>query len=638
MNRKAIISLALALVMALFAVSALADYTAGTYTASANGNNGPVTVEVEFNESAIVSVTVTEHGETAGISDTAFERIPAAIVDGQTLAVDTVSGATNSSNAILTAVADCVAQAGGDVEALKTKEAEEDISSEPIDATADVIVVGGGGAGLSAAIAAAEAGSSVILIEKTGVLGGNTILSGGSWNAVDPDMINRTETVSGQIETLEEYLEKDPADYFGEYADALVQLQDEIREYLAGDTTMMFDSVTMHIIQCYEGGLRQDLDGNWIYGDYALVKNFCEQSLPTLQWINQNWKMPFKDTLTTVYGGLWKRGHSPIEGASKGSDYFRYGKEYADELGVQFMMDTAATSIVMQDGRAVGIVAEQKSGTPVTLHANKGVVLATGGYGGSVELVKEYNNFWPALPEEITTNNAPGVTGDGIFMAREIGADLVGMEFVQLLALAHPFADSSTGINGNPDQTLYVNKEGVRFVNEYEARDVIAAASLAQTDGMFYSIDDVDSVHVRHTDAQLDKWADQGNIWVADTLEELAEKLGIDPEVLVNTVETYNGYVEAGVDPDFGKNIMDLTIKTGPFYASPHKPAIHHTMGGIHINTNTEVIDTEGNVIPGLFAAGEVTGGIHAGNRLGGNAVADAFTYGRIAGAHAAAN
>ena len=250
--------------------------------------------------------------------------------------------------------------------------------------------------------------------------------------------------------------------------------------------------------------------------------------------------------------------------------------------------------------------------------------------------MKEYNNYWPSLPEEITTNNMPTITGDGIFMCRDIGANLVGMGFVQLMALSHPVTNGSTGMGGTPDLTLYVNKEGKRFVNECAARDVVAAAAFAQTDGMFYSIDDVNSVN--KTPEEIAGWLAQGYIWCADTLEELAEQIDIDPAALRETVDTYNSYVQNGSDLDFHKASMSRVIETGPFYATPHKPNIHHTMGGVQINTNAEVIDTEGNVIEGLFAGGEVTGGIHAGNRLGGNAVADALTFGRIAGTNAAHN
>lgn len=623
--------LCLTMAMGLMGLAQAEGGTDGVWEGVGAGRNGDIKVNVTVAGGAITAIEVTEHAETPGISDPALENVSAAIIAHQSLAVDSTSGATITSDGVLEAVTAALTAAGADVEALKARTIEV-VAGEDIDKTADVIVVGGGAAGLSAAITVAEAGSGVILIEKTDVMGGNTVLSGGKWNAADEDIQGRTETVNGQIETLKEFLAEDETTYPEGYAETLTALKQEINDYLAGDTSMMFDSVNLHIIQCYQGGLRQDLDGKWIYGDYDLVREFCEQSLPTLHWIENDWAMPFQDNVTTVYGGLWKRGHSPMDEAAKGAGYFTYGKAYAEKLGVEIMLTTAGKSIIMDEGRAVGINAEKKDGTKVTLHANKGVIIATGGYGGSVELVKEYNNYWPALPEELTTNNAPGITGDGIFMCRDVNADLVGMGFVQLMALSHPVTNSNTGLSSNPEQTLYVNKEGLRFVNEYAARDVIAAAAFVQTDGMFYSIDDIDTAHIRYTDEQLQGWVDQGYIWASDTLEGLAEQLGMDPAVLTETVTTYNGYAEAGNDHDFGKNVMEATIKTGPFYATPHKPNVHHTMGGVHINASAQVIDVNGNVIPGLYAAGEVCGGIHAGNRLGGNAVADAFTFGRVAG------
>ena len=617
--------------------SALADMTPGTYEGVGTGNNGEVKVSVTVDAQRVTDIQVTAHQETPGLSDPAIEQIPARIIEHQSLAVDAISGASNTSKAIVAGVEQALTLAGANAQEWKDRSIEK-TAGEAIEKTADVIVVGGGGAGVSAAIAAAEKGASVILIEKTDILGGNTLLSGGKWNAVDPEIQGRSETVGGQIATLEGFLAEDESTYPEGYAQTLATLKEQIQAYLAGDTTYMFDSVELHIMQCYQGGLRNDLDGNPIYGDFELVKTFCTESLPALHWIQESWKMPFQDNVTTVYGGLWKRGHSPLVESSKGADYFVYGKARMDELGVDCMMATAGKNIIMENGKAVGIVAQMADGTPVTLHASKGVVIATGGYGGSVELVKQYNNYWPALPEEITTNNAPGVTGDGIFMCRDdANADLVGMGFVQLMALSHPVTNGNTGLNSNPEQTLYVNKEGVRFVNEYAARDVIAAATFAQTDGMMYSIDDIDTAHIRDPDAQLKGWVDSGMIWSADTLEELAVQIGIDPQVLVNTVNTYNGYVQDGKDPDFGKNVMEAIIDKGPFYATPHKPNIHHTMGGVHINSSCEVIDVNGNVVEGLYAAGEVCGGIHAGNRLGGNAVADAFIFGKIAGENASA-
>ncbi len=608
------------------------SFTPGTYEGKGTGRNGDITVAVTVSETAITSIEVTSHAETEGVVMIPFESIPQAIVEHQSLAVDTVAGATLSSRGLIAAVEEAVEAAGGDAGLLYDRTIAPEGPGEPEEYTADVIVVGCGGAGMAASIAAAELGASVIVLEKGEIVGGNTVLSGGQVNAADPELNSITPTEAGQIETLKGFLEEDESTY-GDFAPALIELKKEITDYLAGDTTYMFDSVNLHIIQCYQGGSRQDLDGNWYHGDYELIKTLCENSLDTIKW-TENWGIEWTDTLATVYGGLWKRGHQNT--GTKGSAFFTEGLPYAESLGVEIMLSTAGKELIVEDGAVVGIRAEKSNGTEVTCYANKGVIMATGGYGGSVELVREYNNFWPVLPDDLTTDCAATITGDGIFMCRDIGANLVGMEFVQLMALSHPVHLDSTGLQSAPENTLYVNKEGLRFVNEYAARDVIAAAAFAQTDGMFYGIDDANSAAVRYSQEQLDGWVERGDVWRSDTLEGLAEQLGMDPEVLVNTVEIYNSYVDAGYDPDFEKDVMAMKIETGPFYATPHKPNVHHTMGGVQINTSAQVIDTEGNVIPGLWAAGEVTGGIHAGNRLGGNAVADALTFGRIAGTNVA--
>lgn len=604
-------------------------YKAGTYEGTGMGNNGKIKISVTVSDKEITDVTVLEHKESAGISDLALLQIPESIIKHQSLAVDVVSGATRTSEGLLAAAEAALKEAGADISLLKSRKIEKQ-AGEAMELSADVIVVGGGGAGISAAISAAENGASVILIEKSDMLGGNTRISGGAWNAVDPELLSKTETSPGQLETLKEFLDENPADYPGKYASTLISLQQEIRDYLAGDTTYMFDSINLHIIQCYQGGLRQNLDGKWYYGDYDLIKTFCENSMGTLQWVKDSWGMVWKDELFTVYGGLWKRGHYSTY--VKGNGFFDEGQKYSDSLGVSIMLATEAKSLIIENDVVVGIEAEKKDGTKVTLNASKGVVMATGGYGGSPELVREYNNYWPDLPDELTTNNVSSVVGDGIFMCRDIGAALEGMDFVQLMALSHPVTNTNTGMASPPENTLYVNKEGVRFVNEYAARDVIAAAAFEQTDGMFYSIEDQEVAEIRYTQQDIDNWLDEGYIWKGETLEELASQIGIDPKVLVNTVSTYNSYVDQGSDPDFNKDVLVSKIENGPFYATPHKPNVHHTMGGVKINAKAEVLDVNGNVIPGLYAAGEVTGGIHAGNRLGGNAVADALTFGRIAG------
>lgn len=620
------IALALLVCLLLVMTSAMAlAYTEGTYTAQAQGNNGPVTVSVTFSADAITEVAVTEHAETAGLSDRPIEEIPAAIVAHQSLGVDTISGATNTSNAILTAVADCVAQAGGDVEALKAVEVEA-APVEDIEATYDVVVVGGGGAGLTAAITAAQQGAEVILIEKAGALGGNTLIAGQGFNASDPERQANTEMSEALTTELKSYLELDPAD-FGAFAEVLETVKAQINEYLASGSDTLFDSPELHMLHTYMGGKRTGLDGTVIEPDLELTRTFATNALSALEWaesIGAEWN----DTTSTILGAMWPRSH----GLSNGN-IITILTDAATAEGVEILTDTRGNELIVEDGRVAGVKATTSAGANVTLHANSGVVLATGGFSANAPMVAEYNNYWPGLSDTMPSTNAPTITGDGIIMAQEVGADLTGMGFAQLMPSSHPVDGSLfSGIWGSAETQVFVNKEGKRYVNEYAERDVLSKAALEQTDGIFYII--CDNKIAKNADVEGMEAA--GNVVVADTLEELAEKLEIPVDTFVAEIERYNSFVDAQKDDDFGKPLFGEKIDEAPFVATPRSPALHHTMGGVKIDTETHVLSTEGTPIPGLYAAGEVTGGLHAGNRLGGNAMTDFLVFGRIAGENAA--
>ncbi len=622
--KKLTAALLVFLMMVMTGAMALA-YTEGTYTATAQGNNGPVTVSVTFSADAITDVTVVEHSETAGLSDRPIAEIPAAIVENQSLAVDTVSGATNSSNAILTAVADCVAQAGGDVEALKAV-AVEKAPVEDVEATYDVVVLGGGGAGLTASITAAQNGAKVILVEKAGSLGGNTLIAGQGFNACDPERQANTEMSEALLGQLKSYLDLDPAD-FGAFAEVLETVKGQINDYIASGSTTLFDSPELHMLHTYMGGKRTGLDGTVIEPDLELARTFATNALDALEWaesIGAQWN----DTTSTILGAMWPRSHGLANG-----NVITILTDAAKANGVEIVTDTRANELIVENGKVVGVKATTSEGANVTLHANSGVVLATGGFSANAPMVVEYNNYWPGLSDTMPSTNAPTITGDGIVMAKAVGADLVGMGFAQLMHSSHPVDGSLfSGIWGSAETQVFVNKEGKRYVNEYAERDVLSKAALEQTDGIFYII----------CDNKIAKNADvagmeaKGNVVVADTLEELAEKLGIPADTFVETIERYNSFVDAQKDDDFGKPLFGEKIDEAPFVATPRSPSLHHTMGGVKIDTNTHVISTEGNVIDGLYAAGEVTGGLHAGNRLGGNAMTDFLVFGRIAGENAA--
>ena len=618
------------------------SYTAGSYTAEKMGNGGMVPVTVEFTKSKIKSITVGKNNETPGISDPALTKIPEEIIKGQTLNVDTISGATNSSKAVLAAIEDCIVQAGGDVNALKAKDAVVAEAGEDIEAEADVIVIGAGGAGLAAALSASSTGSKVIVLEKGSSIGGNTIRSGGGYNAVDPVRQASIDMDPSQITELKSILAVDPASIDADFRPTLVTLKSQINEYLAGDTSKLFDSIEWHTYQSYKSGKRTGLDGTEIHGTYELLHTVTSNSLSTLEWVASfDEETSIRDDVSTVLGGLWPRMHSLT--TSVGHGFISPLEKSCMKFDTEIMLDTRAKELIMKDGKVVGVKAEKADGTKVTVMASKGVVMATGGYGSNPEMAMEYDNYWGMLTPDMATTNTTLATGDGIIMGKAVGADLVGMGFIQLMPSSHPLTGSlGGGVWGSADDQVFVNKEGKRFVSEYESRDVLSKAALDQTDGMFWIIGDQSSMGDPQLGGQnywgnsIDELLKDHSIYRADTLADLAVQFGADPDTLTAEIEKYNTYCDEGVDKDFGKVRLGQKIDVGPFWATPRKPSIHHTMGGLKINSKAQVLDTKGNPIPGLYAAGEVTGGIHAGNRVGGNAIPDIMVFGRIAGASAA--
>lgn len=405
-------------------------------------------------------------------------------------------------------------------------------------------------------------------------------------------------------------------------------MQGQIKEYLASGKTTLFDSPELHMLHCYMGGTRTGLDGTVISPDLALVDVFAHNALDGLKWLESiggGWE----DTVSTILGAMWPRSHGLATG-----NVIPTLEQAARENGVEILLNTAGKELTMEDGKVSGVIAKNGEAT-VTLHANKSVIIATGGFAANAPMVCQYNNYWPGLSDTMASTNSANLTGDGIVMAQAIGADVTGMGFAQLMPSSHPVDGSLfTGVWGSAETQLFVNKQGKRFVNEYAERDVLSKAALEQEDALFFIIADKEIVD-QYAD-RLETLESTGCIYLADTLEELAEKIGVPADTFVETVNKYNEYTLAKHDPDFGKEFFGNPIDEAPFCATPRSPSLHHTMGGLKINTETEVLDTNGNAIPGLYAAGEVCGGIHAGNRLGGNAMTDFLVFGRIAGENAA--
>lgn len=562
-------------------------FKAGTYTAKATGMK-EMEVEVVVTDHEIIRVTLISHGETPGISDMAIEEIPAGIIKAQGLGIDAVSGATITSEAILAAVEDCLTQAGADITQLKTKglavadrEADQELQT-------DIIVIGAGGAGLAAAVTANQAGANVIVLEKMPKVGGNTILAGGALNAVD----DGSET--------------------------------------AASTN---DSVQKHYDQTYEGGDKQ--------GDPELVQTLVGNAWDGVEWL-QGLGMKFQDGVFTVTGGMWPRAHKPADPV--GTGFFNtYNKYINEHEGIEIMLNTEAIEIQKDaDGRVATVIATGETGNTITVHASRAVIVATGGFGKNVELRQEVNTLWPTLDETIKSTNHEGATGDAIPMLKALGAEFIQMENIQLLPLGDPETGSLSGnIEHDVERRIFINKEGKRFVNEGGRRDEMTQALFEQTDSSMWIVMDSDCYPTgdvkNNFNESIDELIAQGRAVKGDTLEELAEAMGVPAANLIAAVDDFNVHAESGKVDEFGRTLYSTPIDTAPFYAGARVPTVHHTMGGVKINSKTQILDADSNPIPGLYAAGEVTGGIHGSNRLGGNALTDTVVFGRIAGAEAAA-
>ena len=558
----------------------------GTYTGEADGIHGKVQVEVTVDENKITDVKVVKHDETPGVSDNAIKSVPADIVKYQTLAVDTVAGASVTSKAIIAAVTQALEKAGANIADLQKKPEASNASGQTIEKQSDVVIIGAGGAGLAAAVSAHQNGAKVIVIEKMPSVGGNTIISGSAFNAADP-----------------------------------------VRQGKQG----IEDSVEKHYTQTFEGGDK--------LAKPELVKTLTENAYPAIQWL-ESLGMEFKPEVFTVLGGLWPRAHKPVK--PLGTGYIETYMNYinANSADIEIMVDTKATEIIMENGKAVGVKAESKDGN-VVLKANKGVILAAGGFGANIEMRNQYNKKWPDLTNVKTTNHV-GATGDGMALAEKIGANLIGMENIQLLPMGDPVTGSLSGnIEQGVENRIFVNKDGNRFVDEGQRRDVMTKALFEQKDSFMWVIVDKHSYPTGDTknnfNETIDQLVEQGRAYKADTLEDLAKQIGVSPENLVKAVEEFNKAVERGGKDSLGRTLFKDKLDTAPYYAGARVPTVHHTMGGVEINPSAQVLDKNGNIIPGLYAAGEVTGGIHGGNRLGGNALADVNVFGRIAGESAAA-
>lgn len=611
------------------------SFKPGTYEVKALGHGGDLPITVSFSEKKIERIDIDTGGETEGLADVVFVRIPDKILEGQTLNVDALSGASETSHAVIDGVAKAVKLAGVNPDILKRRpKPASSLNRGDEEYVCDVVVIGGGGAGLSAAATVLQEGKSAIVLEKYPAVGGNTIRTGGPINAADPEWQRSFQENPGERHTIEALLNIDESDIHPEYLADFSALKQEFAAYqkqFGDEKGYLFDSPLLHRMQTYFGGKRTDLEGNSIYGQYDLVKILTDRALESVKWLEEIGVEYNKDIVFAPVGALWRRGHKPVK--KYGTAFILALSKYIEKMSGTIITDSPAKELLIEDGEINGVIATGVNGQKITIRS-KAVILASGGFGANTKMLKQYNTYWSHIADDIKTTNSYAMTGDGILLGQSVGAGLTGMGFTQMMPVADPnTGELFSGLQVPPENFVIVNKQGKRFINEFAGRDVLTKAALAEG-GLFYLIadDEIKKTAANTSQEKIDRQVEEGTLFRADTLEELAVKVGMDPAVLVDTVSKYNGYVDAGIDPEFHKDTFSLKVEKAPFYATPRQPAVHHTMGGLKIDVATRVLDENNQPIKNLYAAGEVAGGIHAGNRLGGNALADIFTFGRIAG------
>ena len=592
----------------------------GSFTGTAKGM-GEVSVTLTLTDNVITDCTAKGDEETPGIGSVVIEQFPGEVVEGNTINLDSISGATITSNAFVEAAKAALTEAGLNPDDYMAK-ADKTANGETVSYDADVVVIGAGGAGMTAAMTAADAGQKVVILESQAMVGGNSARATGGMNAAKTvyQDENEFDQAAGVEKTLATAAEK--------YADnetitALAKTVSEQWAAYQANPTGYFDSVELMELDTMVGGKG--------INDPELVKTLCEGTADAIDWLDENGIT--LHNVSSFGGASVKRIHRPVNEEGKvvsvGAYMIPLLQENCEKRGIDIVLNTTVDTILTDaNGAAVGVSGTDKDGNTVVVNA-KSVILATGGFGANLDMVTQYK---PELAGFMTTN-AAGAQGQGIEMATAIGAGTVDMDQIQI----HPTVEANTaaliteGLRG--DGAILVNANGERFIDEVGTRDVVSAAEIAQPGSYSWLI--VDQA-MADASSVIQGYIKKGYTKTGATYEELAKELDVDPAAFANTMETWNSYVEAKNDPDFGRTSFANPLNNGPYYAIKVTAGVHHTMGGVTINSATEVLKEDGTVIPGLFAAGEVTGGVHGANRLGGTAVADFVVFGRIAGGSAA--
>ncbi|KXB67541.1 flavocytochrome c [Parvimonas sp. KA00067] len=577
--KKLFRSLSFLLIFVLFLTSCKSAVN-GTYEGKARGHNGDVVLNVSFENSKIKNVSLKESVETEDVGKLAIEKLIQKVNSGD-FNLDEITGATYSSKAFVNALADAIKKSGLDYKKILKNNPVMNEKFEVKEMNTDVVVVGSGGAGLISAIKSKQAGANVVIIEKLPLIGGNTLISGAEYSAPN-NWLQEKENIKDSVDLFKKDVEK------------------------AG-------------------------------GDKELIDVLANNALDGAKWLRDDVKVEWTDELMFFGGHSVKR--SLIPKGQSGKELINKLHAKAEELGIEILTETNAFELLTKDNVVTGVKAKIKTGELI-INA-KSVVLTTGGFGANKKML--YDND-KEVDDKILSTNSPGSTGDGIKMAQAIGADVVDMNQIQL----YPVCDVETGKLLYTGDTrlaggaIIVNKEGKRFVEELGTRREISMGIKAQTDSIAYQIWDEDSMQKSKIlpthEVEYKNLIEGKKLCKVNSIEEMAEFFGIDKENLKETIKQFNEDSEKGKDTLFNLRRLGFKVKKAPFYCLKAVPAVHHTMGGLKINKNAEVINKNGEVIKGLYSAGETTGGIHGKNRLGSVSIADITVFGIIAGTNAGNN
>ena len=571
----------------VFAVGFAAASMAAPVTAEGTGvgKHGDITVAVTFDAGKIQDIKIVKNAENPILAKKVFTDLKDQVVAFSSTDVDLVSGATFSAKGFIDAVNDAAKKADVTLAKADKKALKKAARELPKTSNYDVVVIGAGGAGFSAAITARNAGANVVLLEKMPAVGGNSLISGAEMNVA--------------------------------------------KNWVQPKLGINYDSPELHAQDTFKGG-----DGK---GDMKVINVMTHEALDAAKWCRDYLGVRFEDDNLFFFGGhSRKRALIPV--GHTGTEFIAKFQAKADELGIPVIANMKAEELIKdKDGRVVGVKATM-DGSEYTFNAKGGVVLATGGFGANPEMVKKYN---PKIDERFKTTDAPGTTGEALYMAERAGAQLVNMGYIQTYPICDPISGAIELIaDARFDGAIMLNQEGKRFVEELQRRDVLSEAILNQTGQYCWVLwnDNIGKISntVKAHANEYEAFTKQGIMTTCDDLKCIADFTKIPFDQLQKTVKRVSDMAGKGNDKDFNHRAGLMDMQQGKYYVIKAVPSTHHTMGGVRINEKAEALTAEGKVIPGLWAAGEVTGVTHGTNRLGGNAYTDIIVFGRIAGEAAA--